>query len=203
MKSKTKTWVAVGLMGWLMLMLLGGYRTYKGIVFNIECSGHIKRAGDANSPELARPELDKAITYLENNNMVEGYTSILYRTPDEDLGFLYQNLAISRAELDRVIDNDSSTQLEESNVLMKLRETLLDHGKEGLSVTAPSGISVYPNNGILAFIGWASFLIMCFGVAAATFAADGFEERGKVGAISMGVFFISIVLFLAMAMLGL
>jgi hypothetical protein len=202
MKSKTKNWIAVGLVGWLMLMLLGGYRTYKGIIFNIECSGHIKRAGDANTPELARPELDKAIAYLENNDLVDGYTSILYRTPDEDLGFLYRNLTISRAELDRVIDNDSSTQLEESNVLMKLRETLLDHGEKGLVVTSPSGISVYPNNVFLAFIGWAGFIVMCFGGIAATVVADDFEERGKVATISMGAFFISVFLGVVMALLG-
>jgi len=146
-----------------------GFKIYRKVIFNIECSGHLKRASDANTPEKARPELDKAITFLEARRLTTGYTSILYQTPNEDIGFWYTNLVDARKELDRIIHNRESTQLEESNVLMKLRETLIDHG-ETLRVTAPPGISVYPQNtslllqfvisfaiGILAFIGMTHF----------------------------------------------
>lgn len=41
----------------------------------------------------------------------------------------------------------NATQLERSNLLMKLRETLLDQGENGkIVVTFPEGISIYPNN---------------------------------------------------------
>jgi len=69
---------------------------------------------------------------------------VIYQTPAEDLGFWYQNIQASHDELSQV---DSATaQLEKSNILIKLRETLLDRGDSRDSVTDPTGISIYPNN---------------------------------------------------------
>lgn len=51
---------------------------------------------------------------------------------------------------------------------MKLRETLTDNGKNGTSITYPDGISIFPNNGLWAFLIWFSLIgiivsvIMCF-----------------------------------------
>ena len=121
-----------------------GIRIYKNVSLTIDCTGHLKRAADANTVELAKEELRIAISYLESNQLTTGYTSILYRTPNEDIGFWYKNLKYSLKELEQV--TSETMQLEKSNLLMKLRETLLDHGKDGDSVTAPAGISIFPNN---------------------------------------------------------
>ena len=43
---------------------------------------------------------------------------------------------------------------------MKLRETLLDEG-QGVSVTAPSGITVFPFNAAFALWGLASLVLAC------------------------------------------
>ena len=59
----------------------------------------------------------------------------------------------------RSVDS-SATQLERTNVLMKLRETLLDEG-QGVSVTAPSGITVFPFNAAFALWGLASLVLAC------------------------------------------
>ena len=40
----------------------------------------------------------------------------------------------------------NASQLEKSNVLMKLRETLIDNGENGDNLTVPDGLSRYPNN---------------------------------------------------------
>jgi hypothetical protein len=80
--------------------------------------------------------------------MTSGYTSILWQTPDEDIGFWYTNLKASQQELQNL---QSNSALEKTNVLIKLRETLLDVG-ERTRVTEPEGLSVYPNNKLWAFL---------------------------------------------------
>lgn len=121
-------------------------REYKSIMFSRDCGGHIKRAADSNTIQMAAEEMDVVVSYLEANHLTFGYTSILYNTPDEDISFWYNNLKSSRDQLHDELKRSSSTPLEQSNLLLKLRQTLLDHGKEGETVTVPSGISIYPSN---------------------------------------------------------
>lgn len=140
----------------LLCLTFCGIRIYKNIIFNINCGGRLKRAADANTTELAKEELKAAIEYAQSCNLISGYTSILYRTPDEDVGFWYRNITNSLNELESL--RPDATQLERSNLLMKLRETLLDTGEKKMSVTVPKGISIYPNNvgyfiwGLISFI---------------------------------------------------
>ena len=114
-------------------------------------SGFLKRAADANTIELANQELTKALDYLEANNLTSGYTSIIWQTPDEDIEFWYKNLKASQNELQKLVSNSA---VERTNVLIKLRETLLDVG-EKTKVTVPKGLAVYPNNTL-----WAILLII-------------------------------------------
>lgn len=109
----------------LILASIGifGTRISKKVVFEQNVKGYLKRAGDANTIELANVELTKALDYLEANNLTSGYTSILWKTPDEDIDFWYRNLKASQRELQTL---NSESPLERTNVLMKLRETLLD-----------------------------------------------------------------------------
>lgn len=136
----------------LLLMLpalcwIGG-REYKAIVFNRECGGHIKRAADSNTIALATAEMTTVVNYLEANNLTHGYTSVFYNTPDEDVGFWYQNLKASLDQLQQeATKKPEPTAQEQSTLLLKLRQTLLDHkGDGGEQITAPSGITIYPNN---------------------------------------------------------
>ncbi len=126
----------------------------KNVQFDIGCEGHLKRAADANTVELAVKELEYSVAYLQYHDLTSGYTSVLYRTPDEDMGFWFTNLSASLAELKAL--PVTSTPLEKSNMLIKLRETLLDQGKE-VSITLPYGISRYPNNLMLGII----FIVLC------------------------------------------
>ncbi len=142
----------------ISLVIWGGVRLYQdNITFNQNCKGHLKLAADANTVELAKQELAIAVKYCEDQGLTQGYTSIMYRTPDEDVKFWYTNLKASLNELNAV--SADATQLEKSNVLMKLRETLLDNRNDGTSVTYPEGISIYPNN--MAYCIWAliSFIV--------------------------------------------
>ena len=132
--------------------------TIFSIQFDRNCGGYLKRAADANTVELAKKELYKSYQYMLRNNLTEGYTSIIYNTPDEDIGFWFKNIESSYRELENI--PDKASQLEKTNVLMKLRETLLDKVEKGESITVPKGISRYPYNGMLSFTGWTLFL--CF-----------------------------------------
>jgi hypothetical protein len=120
------------------------------VEFEVECSGHLKRAADASSVKLALSELDTAIVYMEKNELTEGYTSVLWKTPDEDVGFWYENIVGARDELAKLPEDTS--QLERSNMLMKLRETLLDSSSDGVSVTVPAGASRHPYNLLFAIL---------------------------------------------------
>ena len=121
---------------------------YMGILsvsLDQNCLGHFKRAADASTIETAEAELGIGLAYLEEKNLTTGYTSVLWKTPDEDIKFWYENIKSAKNELNSLPKNSSS--MEKSNMLIKLRETLLDHGNKGSeSITCPDGISRYPNN---------------------------------------------------------
>jgi hypothetical protein len=116
-----------------------------GINFNRNCGGYLKRAADSNSIEMAKTELSRAINYLELRGDTLGYTSVIYKTPDEDIAFWYHNIKSCWRQMNEI--NINTTELEKTNVLMKLRETLLDNkGETGDQLTKPNGISKFPNN---------------------------------------------------------
>ena len=139
------------------------------IQFSRNYVGHLKRAGDAVSLELAEKELTTAVAYLEAHNLhtvagrargcVDDSTNILYSTPANQISFHVDNVTASLVEVREVLANKSATPLEKSNVLIKLRESLLDNSDAGHSVTCPAGLAIFPHNlgvpltFILSFIG--------------------------------------------------
>lgn len=135
----------------LFSLTIFGLRISKKVVFEQNVTGYLKRAADANTIELAQEELTKALDYLEANELTSGYTSIFWETPDEDIDFWYRNLKASQHELQTL---KSESALERTNVLIKLRETLVDTG-ESTKVTVPDGLSVYPNNSL-----WAALMLL-------------------------------------------
>lgn len=126
----------------------------KSITFNINCGDYLKRAADSNTVELAADNLKIALDYIEANGMTTGYTSVVWKSPDEDVAFWYNNIKESYNEI--VSLDESATNLEKTNLLMKLRETLLDNGEKGERLTCPMGISVFPNNTL-----WAILKCLC------------------------------------------
>ncbi len=149
------------LLGFILMLpflVWGGTRKVADIQYSRYCGDHLKRAADANTVDLAITEMDTALTYIESHNLTQGYTNVLWTTPDCDMGFWYKNLTQARDELKAV--KPETAMLERTNILMKLRETLLDHGSRGSeSVTQPEGISIAPNNLGYALWGWMSGLI--------------------------------------------
>ena len=149
----------------LTFCLWGGIRINAGIHYTQNCGGYIERAANANTVELATRELARAVEYMERNELKSGYTSVLWRTPDEDIGFWYANTTAALAEL-RATRADA-TPLEKSNVLMKLRESLTNRGEKGDHLNVPEGIAIYPSNVGFFWWAWLSFGVTCIASIAA------------------------------------
>lgn len=123
-----------------------GVAIVKTIQMDANCISYFEMAADANSAELAEKHLASGIKYLEENNLTEGNTKVFVYKPTKDLGLWYKNLKSAQAQLQELNSKEELTELEESNALMKLRETLLN--SKG-SVTHPFMISFYPSH-----VGW-------------------------------------------------
>lgn len=147
----------------LAFVLWGGCRFYSSVQFDIHCGDYLKRAANSNTIELAHQNLDVAINYTQQNGLTQGNTAALWETPQMDVGFWYQNLTASLGELETV--KPTASPLEKSNVLMKLRETLLDSNSSGDTLAVPDGIDIFPHNTLFFWWGWVSFLLAAgFGI---------------------------------------
>jgi len=145
MKKHVKTFLAMSIICTLILVSWATVRIVKSVQFEFECEAFLKRASNANTIELAKTELGRAIEYVESNDLTEGVVSIFLKNPANDMDFWYKNMKLAYEELDTLpVD---ATSLEKTNVLMKLRESLTDNDSNGTTgVIIPSGITVYPNN---------------------------------------------------------
>ena len=133
-----------------------GSAIFKTINMSANCVSYFEMAADANSVELAEKHLSTGIKYLEENNLTEGSTKIFIYKPTNDLGLWYENLKSAQTQLQEMNEKEELTELEESNALMKLRETLLS--SEGV-VTHPSMISFYPNHIVWTWALWLTWLL--------------------------------------------
>ncbi len=169
--------MSAGIFGCFFLLLVCvvlGIRIAAHVSFNWNCGEYLERAAVANSVELAKDQMDLAIKYLDDHQIQEGYTSILVRTPSEDVGFWYKNLTTCREELKSVIakGEKGSSELEKSNILMKLRETLIQHNSKSTSLVCPEGIDVFPYNVLMAVILLLTIPICILGIILIRVAAD-------------------------------
>jgi hypothetical protein len=138
-KPSPKNPLILGVFFLILLLGFGITAGCKDLRFDQNCEGHLKRAADANTVELAYTELGTALQYIKWAGLTSGNTSVFFDTPNNDIGFWFTNLSASQAELAKV--TPETAMLERSNMLLKLRETLLD----GQVVTVPSGITLFPN----------------------------------------------------------
>ena len=150
--------VFIGTILTILALSIFGVVIVKDITLEQNCTGYLKRAADANTIETASKQLEKAIDYLVDNNLTTGYTSVLWKTPDEDIEFWYNNLKSAQLELSKV-DSTTST-LEKTNILMKLRETLIDNGEDGEKLIVPPGLSRYPHNLLFGLLQWLAGFIL-------------------------------------------
>lgn len=123
-------------------LIVYGVGIVKTIKFEANCISYFQCAADANSVKIAEKHLTSGINYLEQNNLTSGYTKIFVYRPTNDIGLWYENLKSAQLQLQELSKKEELTELEESNSLMKLRETLLDN--QG-TVTHPEGVMFHPS----------------------------------------------------------
>ena len=109
------------------------------------------------------------INYLEQNNLTSGHTKIFIYRPTNDIGLWYENLKSAQLQLQELSKKEELTELEESNSLMKLRETLLDN--QG-TVTHPEGIMFHPS---YASYFWTAVFIWMLWILAFAFGVVAYE----------------------------
>lgn len=145
--------IVLGILLCIPFLIWSGLKTYNSEIYEIRCGEHIDRAAHANTVELAKSEITQATKYLEDNRMTQGYTSVLYTSPLEDVGYWYGNLKAGQKELENL--PSTSSALEQTNVLMRIRESLSK---------TPDGISVFPANVAYCWLGWLFGLLLCGGM---------------------------------------
>lgn len=162
-----KTFIFLCIICILIPIFVYGGAIIKTIQMEANCISYFELAADANSVELAEKHLTTGIEYLETNNITSGSTKVLINNPKNNIGIWYENLKSAQTQLQEMNKREDLTELEESNALMKLRETLLS--SEG-NVTHPSMISFYPNHiswfWSMVFIWLIWGVAMIFGIAA-------------------------------------
>lgn len=131
-----------------------------GIQFSANCGNYLELSADANSIEIAEKQLTKAVDYLEANNLTSGYTKIFVYYPKNDIGMWYDNLKSAQTQLRDMLEREEITELEESNMLMKLRETILD---DDGCLTHPDGISLHPNYTVMFWLNATLWLLWSLG----------------------------------------
>lgn len=161
--------LSIGIVSLVVLLLL---RLCCGIGFNIRCSQYLERASNANTVDFAKQNLATAMRCLEKEDLTNGVVSIFLHQPSNDIGYWYSNLRASMDELSKV--KEDTSQLEKSNILMKLRETLTDATKEGTMVVCPSGISIYPYNALYFWLFMFSFVLLITGGLWCAFTFDNY-----------------------------
>jgi hypothetical protein len=96
-------------------------RVVKAVQFNQNCSGYLTRAANSGTVPNAVSQLKVALDYIEKEKLTEGFTSVLYNTPDEDIGFWYKNIKDTYQSLVSLPEN--SSELEKSNALINYPTT--------------------------------------------------------------------------------
>jgi hypothetical protein len=166
----------ITVMGFLFFSFLFGVwltsRLVNNIVFNKDCGHYLGRASNASTVETTKEQIKIALDYVEKERLTEGFTSVLYRTPDEDIGYWYKNLSDDVKVLESL--SPTTSELEKSNTLIRVRETLIGHGEKGDYLIIPDGISIYPHNTFFMFWGWGSA-----GMAVLFFCAMMFVKRDE------------------------
>jgi hypothetical protein len=96
--------LTLGIVLLIGLILFAGIRWYQ---FKLNCKDYLKLAGDAPTIQKADEFLGRAISYLEDHNLIRGNSAILFRTPSCDVGIWYGQIKGAKETLTRIIDRKS------------------------------------------------------------------------------------------------
>jgi len=160
MKKFKAIFLILAIVTTLVFCVWSTVRIVKAVQFGLDCEAYLQRAANANTVDMAKEELVKAIDYIEKNNLTDEIISIFLKNPANDLSFWYRNIKSAHDELVNLPED--STPLEKTNVLMKLRESLTNNDSNGsTNIIVPQGITVYPDNVMYFWWGTLSCAALC------------------------------------------
>ncbi|KKU55121.1 MAG: hypothetical protein UY41_C0024G0007 [Candidatus Moranbacteria bacterium GW2011_GWE1_49_15] len=166
MSNRAFTVLAISITSFILAVFACVYWNYS---FDKNCGDYLKLAGDAPNIERADNFLDKAIRYIERENLTSGNSAIIFSKPSNDVGVWYEQIKGAKETTENLlakekVDPASVSQLDKDNALMKIREVLLDDSSSGTKVTAPDWISWYPHQHAIA--GWwiMAGIVFCIGL---------------------------------------
>lgn len=143
----------------VMAIMVYGGAIINSSTFDVNCINYFELAANANSAELAEKYLTKGIEYLEKENLTQGNTNFIFKYPTNDINIWYENLKSAQAQLQELKERKDLTELEETNSLMKLRETLVN---EDGAIIHPRMISFYPYHILMEILMWSIGIIGFF-----------------------------------------
>ena len=145
-------------LAFLAFVILG---IVKDVNANMGYKDYLKLAADAPTVQKSYDFLNKALNYIEENDMTKGSAAIFIKKPSRDIGVWYGQIKGARDTLSEIIKKeDQASQLEKDNALMKVREVLTDDGGDGIRVTIPTGLVLYP------LFAWYWWILLAIGVLA-------------------------------------
>jgi len=166
MKGFGATLLIVGLIATIIMgfMSVNWWYDYKS-----NCGDYLKLAADAPSIEKSAEFLNKSVSYMETHGLTSGNSAYFFHTPENDVGIWYNQAKGSLAGLDSLLaqqqrDPKSVTNVDRSNALIKVRETLLDEGKSGVGVTEPKLITWFPSQWGITILWIVCVLLLGIGV---------------------------------------
>lgn len=139
----------------IVLIMVGVNLIIKNQSWNKEVENWLKLAADAPNIERAEKFLDRAIAGINERGIVGGNSALIFHNPNADVGIWLGQITAAKQLLVNLREQKVSG-LEETNALMKFRETLLDVGEKGTVVTSPPHMSTFPNQMLWAWLLWLS-----------------------------------------------
>lgn len=146
----------------------GSVKTFYSTQIDRHVLQHLKLAADAGDIALAKEQLTLALENARYYGLDRpGFTSLVLTVPSDDVGFWYKNTQSALTTVTALREDSPDKQM----ALLKLRQILLDHNKDGEGVTYPDGISAYPYNRLFCIWLWLSVFGFLYGVLTPAIAA--------------------------------
>ena len=145
--------IAVSILAMVLHYYQTGFSLKQGLQIPLD------RVVNAPTTSVADSNLADALRYMQENQLTKGNTSYFVKSDkSNDLTYFYNNLLKLQTELKVAVNNKTQSQLEESNLLMRVREVISDGGV----IKMPANMAYYPNlmgNLILSIISWVILVV--------------------------------------------
>lgn len=116
-------------------------RIIKKEIFDNNFTYHINQSMSGTDPSKSYEEFVSALLYLQSHNLTSGYTTIVIRSPSEDISIFYDGI-FKKFQYSQKL---ASLPPEE---IKQYQEYVVNKNLATTQIKEPEGISIYPYNGI-------------------------------------------------------